>query len=285
MNLRCGILGVLTGVILAATSAAAEKILIRGSNTFGEELGVRLIAEFHSANPGITVDLESKGTATGFAALTAGECDIAAASRAASEDEFRLARSRGVRLNTRVIGYYGVTVIVNHSSPIASLSDEQVLAIFTGAITDWKSVGGQDGVIQTYIRDPSSGTYLGFQELAMNKQPYASSARRLPNYSEIARAVHADPNGIGYIGMQVQVPTGVRPVTINGIPPTPIAVNEGLYPYARQLTLLTNRRHESPAATRFIRFVLSRRGQETLEQLGYVGRSDLRQGGSSRSWF
>ena len=143
------------------------KIVIKGSNTFGEELGPRLIEEFRKHQPDVAVEIESKGSGSGFAALLAGECDMAASSRLISEDEQRLAKAHGLTLNDNVIGSYGVAVVVNKDNPVTGLSHEQVRDIFTGAITNWKQVGGPDAGIDIFIRDPVSGTYLGFQELAM----------------------------------------------------------------------------------------------------------------------
>src|SRR5262245_17334117 len=113
---------------------ATVKLVIKGSNTFGEELGPRLIAEFRKSHADTSVELESKGTASGFAALFDGKCDVAAASRPANEDEVRLARSRGVRLKSYTIGYYGVAVVVNAKNPVEKLSDAQVRCAFTGIV-------------------------------------------------------------------------------------------------------------------------------------------------------
>jgi len=254
---------------------AAEKLVIKGSNTFGEKLGPRLIAEFIKLNPGVAVELESKGSATGFAALSAGECDIASASRGPTEDETRLAQSRGVKLSTYTVGYYGIAVVVSNRNQVEGLSDVQVRDIFTGVITDWSAVGGAKSPVTVYIPDPKQGTYLGFQELAMEKKPYVATARPMASYEEIVEAVKRDPAGIGYVSFPLAKQPGVRGLRINGVVPTDIAVHERLYPYARQLWLFTDARRESTVARQFIRFVQSRRGQEAVEQTGFVRRSTV----------
>jgi phosphate transport system substrate-binding protein len=272
-------------VLAAGAAPGAEKIVIKGSNTFGEELAPKLIEEFRRVNPGVDIELESKGTASGFSALLAGDCDIAAASRPATEDELRLARSRGIKMNSYVIGYYGVAVIVNADNPLTNLSDAQVRDIFTGAIDNWKVLGWEDAPIRVYIRDPVSGTYLGFQELAMQRQPYTKTARMLQSYGEIAEAVRTDRHGIGYVGMHLAHHPGVHAVAINGVIPSVISVNEELYPYARQLRLYTDGNRESQAARQFIRFVQSRRGQELLSRLGFVRRFEQKLGPPASPWF
>src|SRR5688572_21433117 len=103
---------------VSLADAAPQKLVIKGSNTFGEELGPRLVEEFNKRFPDTTIELESKGSASGFSALLAGECDIASSSRLATEDELRLARSRKIRLSQYTIGYYGVAVVVNETNVI-----------------------------------------------------------------------------------------------------------------------------------------------------------------------
>src|ERR1051326_6364022 len=192
MKMLSRILLVVCALASFVTSASAEKIAIKGSNTFGEELAPQLIDAYHTAHTDVTFDLESKGTATGFAALLAGQCDIASASRSANEDEERLAHSRGIKMDSHTIGYYGVAVIVNERNPVKDMSDAQVRSAFTGIINKWKALGWADGGhVQTYIRDSISGTYLGFQELAMDRMPYVRTAKTFKSYEEIADAVKA----------------------------------------------------------------------------------------------
>ena len=262
----------LASILVGGQDAVAQITVIKGSNTFGEELGPRLLQAYTQTYPGSEFTLESKGSATGFAALLAGECDIAAASRSASEDELRLARSRGITMNHYTAGYYGVGVIVHGENPLRDLSDTQVQAIFTGSLTSWKELGGEDHPIHLYIRDPASGTHVGFQELAMEREPYAEAAKQFVRYREIAERIKQDPYGIGYVDMHVLKEEGLHAVSINGVPVSDIAVNEGLYPYARLLRFYTNADHEPKDARRFIRFVQSRDGRAVLQDMGYMPR-------------
>jgi phosphate transport system substrate-binding protein len=264
-------------MLVAVVGCAPEKpvtgkIVIKGSNTFGEELGPRLIEEFRKQQPDVTVEIESKGSGSGFAALLAGECDMAASSRLISEDEQRLAKAHGLTLKDNVIGSYGVAVVVNKDNPVTGLSHEQVRDIFTGAIANWKQVGGPDATIDIFIRDPVSGTYLGFQELAMERKPYATSAKQFKSYPAIVEAVRQDKNAIGYAGMIFSAKAGVKPLNINGVLPAITTVNEGDYPYSRTLRLYTNKASESDAVRAFVRFVQSPAGQNVLRNSGFVRR-------------
>jgi len=270
---------ILLGIVVAGCPASRQtsgpvadvtKIIIRGSNTIGEELAPRLITKYRSDHPEISFDLETKATGYGLAALAAGQCHIAAASRPANAAEIKLVQSRGLELNDYVIGSYSVAVIVNASNPVANLTRDQVRDIFTGATQNWKAVGGPDAPIHLYIRDPISGTYLGFLELAMEKKPYASDLKMFTSYMDIDEAVAKDPNGIGYTSIELANRGGVKGVSIGGVPPTVAAVNKGEYPYARVLRFYTDKAKEPPAARDFIQFVQSSRGQAILDQVGDV---------------
>jgi phosphate transport system substrate-binding protein len=253
-------------------SPSQGKVVIKGSNTIGEELAPRLIAEFKKEHPSASFELESKLTGYGLAALLADQCNVAAASRQPIKDELDLAKSRNVELNDYVIGSYSVAVIVNSACGVADLKREQVRDIFTGVIQNWKDVGGADAPIHIYSRDPVSGTALGFKELAMENKPYASGEKTFTNYNGIANAVGQDASGIGYCSIDLTKAPGVKVVSINGIAPTVASINEGKFPYARVLHFFTNKGKEDPSAKEFIDFVQSEKGQQIVAQMGNVPR-------------
>ena len=257
----------------APATAPPGKVTIRGSNTVGEELAPRLIAEYKKDHPAADFDLLTKGTSYGMGALMGGFCDIAGASRLPLKEELEVAQFRNVELNDHVIGTYSVAVVVNAANPVGNLTREQVRDIFTGAIQNWKDVGGPDAPIHLFLRDPISGTYIGFKELTMENKPYASEQNLFTNYEAIVGAVAKDANGIGYSGFNLTHQPGVKAVSIGGVEPTVEAVNQGKYPYARTLHLYTNKANERPAVLDFIQFIQSPRGQEVMMQMGYVPHS------------
>ena len=247
--------------------------ILSGSNTVGEELAPRLIAEFKKTHPAAMFQTEFKGTGYGVAALIGGLSDIAAASRGFTTNEQELARARNVQCNDYVIGSYSIAVVVNSGNSVANLTRDQVRDIFTGVIRDWKEVGGPDGPIHLYIRDPISGTHLGFRELAMENKSYGPGMKPFTSYAAIVQAVGNDASGIGYCSIELSTKPSVKAVSIGGIAPTAAAVNQGLYPYARVLHLFTDKAKEPPAAHDFIQFVQSSNGQKLLDQMGFIPRS------------
>lgn len=260
----------LAAAVLTGCSKKAETLVLRGSNTVGEELAPRLMAEYRKEHPRVNFDTEFKGTTYGLGALLVNRCDIAAASREVTTNELVRAQDLGITLNDHVIGTYSVAVIVNAASPLGNFTPEQVRDIFTGALRNWKELGGPDAAIQLCIRDPISGTHLGFRELAMENKAYALHVKTFTNYEQIVNAVAHDPVAIGYTSIELATKPGLRPIFIGGVPPTAALVNKGQYPYSRTLRFYTSKERESPAAEEFIRFVQSERGQKILDAMGYV---------------
>ena len=256
----------------ASSKADAQKVVIKGSNTIGEELGPRLIAEYRKDHPAAAFELESKGTGSGLWALVANQCDLAAASRAINAEELKQANERGMKLDEHTIGSYSVAVVVHADNPVKDLTKDQVRDLFTGVIQNWKDVGGPDAPVHLYIRDPVSGTHLGFKELAMENKPYSAGTNALTSYAAIVQAVAQDAYGIGYSSIDLANKPGVKTVSIGGVTPSAATVNEGKYPYARMLRFYTSKGKEASSATDFIKFVQSPKGQEIVARTGNVPR-------------
>jgi phosphate transport system substrate-binding protein len=268
---------ILLGFVIASCSEESktrpeQTIVIRGSNTFGEELAPRLVAEYKKAHPSVEFDLEFKATSYGIGSLMVGKCDIAAASRTLSTNEFAMGKANNVDFSEYPIGSYNVSVIVNSGNAVADLTKDQVRDIFIGAVQNWKDVGGPDAPIHLYIRDPVSGTYLGFRELAMENKPYALGVKGFTDYAGIVQAVGQDANGIGYSSIIFTSQSSVKAVSIGGVAPTLTTMKQGQYPYVRILRLYTDKAKEPALAHDFIQFVESAPGQQILTDMGYIPR-------------
>lgn len=257
--------------LIAAAPGRAETLRITGSNTFGEKLGPLLISGFERKYPGTGVTLQRPGSGEGISALINGKTDIAPASRPANRAELQAAKKAGVKLVPQSIGSYGVAVIVNAANPVKNLKPAQVRAFFSGRSGNWSKVRGKDQPVNVYVLGKNTGARAGFQDLAMGGDEYTASAKILPDYASIAKAVAADPNAIGYADM-VPLPDGVRSLLINGEPANSAAIYERVYPYANMLYLYTLERKATPAAKKFIRYVLSKEGQRIIQKAGFVPR-------------
>jgi len=242
--------------------------VIRGSNTVGEELAPRWIDEFKKGHPDVSFDTEFKGTAYGIGSLIGGHCDLAGASKPVAKESEEVASFHGVQLKEYVLGSYAVALVANAANPVSNLTSNQVFSLFTGAIGNWKAVGGPDAPVQLYIRDPISGTHIGFKELAMANQAYAVGARFQTNYQGIIEAVAKDPNGLGYVGFGQTAHQGIKGLSIDGIEATLANIHQSKYPYARTLRFYTDAQRQSSDTAAFLNFVLSDPGQAILTELG-----------------
>jgi len=258
-------------LLLGVTAATAQdKTVIRGSNTLGEELVPRLVAEYQKDHKDAAFDLEFKGTGYGLGALMGNYCDIAAASKQVGTEQLEIAQIRNFEFKEYILGSYVVSILVNTSNPVSNLTSNQVQALFTGQVRNWKAIGGPDEPVHLYGRDPVSGTHLGFKELAMANHDYGTNILFFTNYPAIAAAIAQDPDGIGYTGLNVVAPAGTKLISINGTVPSAVTVNAKQYPYYRVLRFYTPALKEPARAADFVNFTLSPRGQEILMQMGYA---------------
>ena len=272
---------ILAGLWIAGATfaAAAETLTIKGSDTFSVELGPPLIAAFQEQNPDVQIDLTGLGSASGIADLLEDTCDVAASTRAFDETEQRMARSKGIGLQSAIAGYYGLAVVVNADNPLNDLSDAAVRDVFSGKTTSWKQVGGPDRPIEVLIRDASGGSHLGFRELAMEGREYAAHAQGFAGFDELARAVAERPGAIGYVEMNLVAQPGLHVVSVNGIPPNEVTVQKGTYPYVQPVWLYAREKSPNAATARFLQFVCSKPGQQIVKSVGFVPVELIRLGG------
>lgn len=257
------------GLALLTTSAQAERLVIKGSDTLGAKLVPQLAEQFKAQNAGTTFDIAAEGSTTGISAITDGTAQIGMSSRRAKAAEIGAASSKGVNMKPIIVAYDGIGVIVNAGNSIKGLTKKQVEQIFTGEITDWSAIGGFAGKISIYTRNTSSGTYSDFKELAMKKRDYAGGSQKMAGNEQIASEVGKNANGIGYVGLAYLKAGGVKVVPIDGVLPSVQTVQGKSYPYARPTFYYTNG-EASGVAKQFVDFTLSAVGQKTVAQVGFV---------------
>jgi phosphate transport system substrate-binding protein len=259
----------LTAALLTASSALAQKLVIKGSDTLGAKLVPQLAEEYKAQNPGVSFEIAAEGSTTGIAAITDGTAQIGMSSRRAKPTEMSAALAKGVSMKPTIVAYDGIAVIVNSANGVTNLTKRQVEQIFAGDITDWSAVGGSAGKISIYTRNTSSGTYSDFKELAMKKRDYASSSQKMAGNEQIASEVGKNPNGIGYVGLAYVDATGIKVASIDGAVPNPESVISKKYPYARPTFFYTNGEPTGEAA-KFMSFTLSEAGQKIVAKVGFV---------------
>jgi phosphate transport system substrate-binding protein len=216
---------------------------------------------------GVSVYVEGGGTASGVKNLIHSRSDICAASRPLRPQEVRqLAKRYNTVGLTFTVAKEALSVYVHPQNPVDDLTLEQLKAIFTGEIRNWRSLGGTDAPISVLTRSPNSGTYLYFQEHVLTEEPYLSSARVMPTTQSVVNGVLENPHAIGYGGVAYGTTLHSN---INGIAPSRENVISGDYPITRYLYLVTagSPRGETKE---FIDWILSPGGQSLVDQAGYV---------------
>lgn len=255
--------------IVATSAFAAEKIVIKGSDTLGAKLVPMLAEDYKARNGGVAFEIAAEGSTTGIAAIIDSTAQIGMSSRRAKPTESSAALAKGVTLKPTIVAFDGIGVIVNQNNGVGALTKRQVEQIFTGDITDWSQVGGTPGKISVYTRNTSSGTYSDFKELAMKKRDYAGSSQKMAGNEQIAAEVAKNPNGIGYVGLAYLHDPGIKTVAIDGATPTEESVQAKKYPYARPTFYYTNGEPAGEAA-KFVEFTLSDEGQKIVRKVGFV---------------
>ena len=256
--------------------AAAATLLARGcgatrhhvinvvGSTSVQPFAEMLAQEFNTNHPGVAIDVQGGGSSQGLKAVTDDIADIGMCSRALTKDEtgyvpIPIARD-------------GLAIVVHPSNPIVNLPRETVARIFSGAIRNWKELGGVDATIHCITREEGSGTREAFEKMIMHDRDISRKAVTQESNGAVKELVRQDRAGIGYMSLGL-VGEELKALSVDGVVPSHQTVRSGTYPLVRPfLFILKKDTAVNPDAQNFIDFVLSPPGQQMLEKEGLVGR-------------
>jgi len=276
------------------TTAAAETepevkfettdLFIVGSDTL-LEVSQALVEEFLSLYPGqnLNVPITGGGSGTGIAGLLDGTANLANSSRSIKDSEIEAGKESGLEIAEVVIAYDGLCVIVNKDNPVEELTIEQISQLFTGEISNWKEIGGNDAAIVIASRDSSSGTFVFFREFVVQldgkakDNDYSENSLFLASTSAVRGEVESNANAIGYIGLGY-LDDSVKAIKVKaddgsaGVPPSVENVKNGTYGVARPLFIYTPGPVNAltDIAQAYLAFVLSDAGQAIVADIGFV---------------
>jgi phosphate transport system substrate-binding protein len=268
-----------TFVTSAFAAKNANSIQIKGSDTM-VNLGQAWAEKYMETNPTDFVAVTGGGSGTGLSSLISGTCDIAMSSRNIKEKEIALAKQKGINPNEIKLALDGLAVVVNPNNPVSKLTIDQLAGIFTGRITNWKEVGGNDEKIVILSREVSSGTHVYFKEHVLRKndpnstEEFAPNALMLSSSQAIADEVAGNSAAIGYYGMgyisKKQKPLAIaKDEKSEYETPTIENVINGKYPISRPLFVYTNGTPEG-LVKKFVDFCLSKEGQDIVMATDFV---------------
>lgn len=260
----------LAALALCGAAAWAEtKIVIDGSTTVGPIS--KAFADFYKeGHPNVNITISESGSGNGVKSLMNKACDIANMSRFMKDAEFKSCVDKGIRPVAHVVAFDGLAVIVNPKNTVRALSMKQISDIYTGKISNWKELGGEDAKIVIVSRDTNSGTYETFNELVLKKAPVAKDAEYVGSNGQARTRVNTTKNAIAYVGLGF-ADDSVKTLSVNGILPNAKSVSSGKYPIARPLFMFTDGYPKMGSDVyNFVTIHLSKEGREIVSDLGYI---------------
>ena len=251
----------------------------KGSDTI-VNLALAWAERYQAEHDDVRISVTGGGSGTGIAALVNGTVDIANASRAIKEEELEEAKANGVEPLEFIIARDAIAVIVNSENPVSELTLKQISDIYSGVITNWSEVGGEDRPIVKLSRETNSGTHVYFLETVLrlgnsdDKTLFSTDTLLLPSSEGIIAEVRQNPNAIGYDGLGY-VPHDVKTIAIAEevggayVLPSIATVNDKTYPIARDLYMYTD---GEPVGIikEYLDWILSVEAQEIVAELGFV---------------
>jgi len=250
-----------------------------GSDTI-VNLALAWAEAYQQVKPEVRISVSGGGTGTGLAALINGTTDIANASRKIKDEEKQNAEKNGIQPYEIEIARDAIGVVVNPENPVQQLTLAQISDIYSGKITNWKEIGGEDRPIVLLSRESNSGTHVFFLEQVVrlgkkdNKTLFSQDTLLLPSSEGIIAEVRQNPNAIGYDGLGYITPE-VKTLAIapkdggEYVKPSVETVNNGKYPIARPLFMYTNGEPQGDLKT-YLDWILSPDGQKIVGDLGFV---------------
>jgi phosphate transport system substrate-binding protein len=251
----------------------------KGSDTI-VNLALAWAERYQDEHSDVRISVTGGGSGTGIAALINGTVDLANASRQIKSEEIEQAQSNGVEPIEHIIARDAIAVIVNPDNPVNELTLKQISDIYSGKITNWQEVGGDDRPIVRLSRETNSGTHVYFLETVLrlsnkeDKTLFSTNTLLLPSSEGIIAEVRQNPNAIGYDGLGY-VPHDLKMIAIAKetggayVLPSIDSVNDKSYPIARDLYMYTNDMPEG-ILKEYLDWILSSEAQLIVEELGFV---------------
>ena len=251
----------LVGALAGCGKTAKETVSTDGSTSMSKVIGA--LSETYEADTGVTVTYNATGSGSGIQAVEEGRCDIGLSSRSLKDEE----KAKG--LQETVLAYDGIAIIVNPANPVTDLDVETVAKIYTGEISNWKDVGGNDAQIVLIGREAGSGTRDGFESITGTKDK-CLYRQELTATGDVITTVAGNPDAIGYASL-ASVKDTVKALTVSGVAPSEATVKDGSYVVQRPFVLVTKADTKlSGAAQKFFDYITSESAAQIISNAGAV---------------
>lgn len=241
----------ISGTVSTDGSTSMEKVI----NSLGES--------FMAQNKDVKFTYNPTGSGSGIQAVSEGRCDIGLSSRALKDDE----KASGLVETTLALD--GIAIVVNPENPVSDLDVDTIAKIYTGEITNWKDVGGNDAEIVLIGREAGSGTRDGFETITDTKDACAYR-QELTSTGDVINTVSKNPDAIGYASLSA-VGDSVKALTVGGVEATEATVKDGSYVVQRPFVLVTKEGTAlSAAAQAFFDYAISADAADIIAAAGAV---------------
>lgn len=247
-----------------ASSAATEELsgtLSMNGSTSMEKVIKAVNGAFMEKNKGVTVNLNLTGSGTGIQEASEGKCDIGNSSRKLKDEEAE-------KLDATVVGLDGIALVVNPANKLEDITLQDLAKVYSGEITNWKELGGDDKSIVVIGREDGSGTRDGFESIVMgDKEP--KYAQELESTGSVINAVATTDGAIGYASL-ANVDETVKALKIGGVEATEENVKSGAYEVQRPFICATLKGSDNKLVKAYLDFILSEEGQALVLAQGAV---------------
>jgi phosphate transport system substrate-binding protein len=250
--------------------SSGETVVIAGSTSV-QPLSEVMAEEFMADNEGTSVEVQGGGSGQGIKSIEEGIADIGSLSREVKDEE------KGSVKEEYIIAMDGVAVVVNTETETEDITIEELEKIYTGEITNWKELGGKDAEITVVSREEGSGTRGAFTEITgvlvkddegNETDNTTADALVQPSTGSVIKTVSSTPDSIGYVSLAA-VSDEVKALKVEGVEASKDTVLDGTYKISRPFVYVTGN-DISESAKAFIDFVLSDKGQELVEENGFI---------------
>ena len=270
------IIGILlTGAMLAAaltgcgdsgantpqTVISMQTVSTDGSTSMEKVIGY-LSEAYMADNTNTKITYNPTGSGAGIQAVSEGRCDIGLSSRDLKAEEAQ-------NLNATVIAIDGIAMIANPQNSVSDLTIEQIAKIYTGEVTNWDEVGGNDAPIVLIGREAASGTRDGFESITKTKDK-CQYTQELTSTGDVVQTVSSNPNAIGYASL-ASVKDTVKLLSVEGVTPTNETIQNDTYKIQRDFVFVTPKNRQlSEAAQAFMDYASSAEADEMIIKAGAV---------------
>lgn len=244
-----------------STGNAGGTVTTDGSTSMSKVIGA--LSEAYESDTGVTVTYNATGSGSGIQAVQEGRCDIGLSSRSLKDEE----KAKGLEETTLALD--GIALVVNPENPVSDLDLETISKIYTGEISNWKDVGGNDSNIVLIGREAGSGTRDGFESITYTTDK-CQYRQELTSTGDVIATVASNPNAIGYASLSA-VKDSVKALKVAGVAPSEETVKDGSYVVQRPFVLVTVKdKALSENAKKFMEFVTSKSANDIISGAGVV---------------